>query len=187
MMIKETDLCPGGRLETLLAMMSEDEKQANATLEMLLGKHPNDPRLRFLKGSLAAARQDYVMGVSEMRQAVDLAPEFWIARYQLGFLLLTSGEPHAAQEAWGPLHGLPENHYLRVLVTGFIYMIQDRFAEAIERFQQGMLANAENPAVNSDIQLIIDELKARDLESADSSTSSVDLLLRQSMLKATRH
>jgi len=85
------------------------------------------------------------------------------------------------------LHGLPENHYLRVLVTGFIYMIQDRFGEAIERFQQGMLANAENPAINSDIQLIIDELKSRDAESGESSTSSVDLLLRQSMLKATRH
>jgi len=186
-MINETDFCPGNRLETLLAMMSEDEKQANATLELLLGQHPNDPRLHFLKGSLAAARQDYALGVSEMRQAVDLAPEYWIARYQLGFLLLTNCEPHAAQEAWGPLHGLPENHYLRLLVTGFIYMIQDRFGDAIERFQQGMLANSENPAVNNDIALIIEELKNRDSDGVGQSTSSVDLLLRQSMLKSTRH
>jgi len=187
MMVSNLDLCQPERLQALVTMMSQDEKQALTDLELLLGQYPEDPRLHFLKGSLAAARQDYSLATSEMRRAVDLAPEFWIARYQLGFLLLTSGEPHAAQEAWGPLHGLPENHYLRVLVTGFISMIQDRFAEAIERFQQGMLANAENPAVNSDIQLIIDELKFRDAESAESSTSSVDLLLRQSMLKATRH
>lgn len=187
MMISSTDLCPAERLQALVAAMGDDEKQANADLEILLGRHPDDPRLHFLKGSLTAARQDYSGAITEMRRAVEIAPEYWIARYQLGFLLLTSGEPHTAQEAWGPLHGLPDNHYLRILVTGLIHMIHDRFVEAIEQFQRGMLENTENAPLNSDIQLIVEELKGRETEGEAQSLSSVDLLLRQSMLKSTRH
>jgi tetratricopeptide (TPR) repeat protein len=182
-----TDLCPPDRLHALVAMMATDEVQATAELEILLAGHPNDARLHFLKGSLAAAGQDYEAGIAEMRNALDLAPEYWIARYQLGFLLLTSGQPIPAEEAWGPLHGLAPNHYLRIFVTGLVHMTHDRFGEAIECFQQGLLENTENPAVNADIQLIVEELKQKGTDDSEASHSSVDLLLRQSMLKATRH
>jgi tetratricopeptide (TPR) repeat protein len=183
----EVEFCPDNKMQALIEAMGDDEKQAIADLEILLANYNGDARLHFLKGSLAAARQDYAAGIEEMRHAVEIAPDYWIARYQLGFLLLTNGEPHAAQEAWGPLHGIPRDHYLRIFVTGFIHMIHDRFGEAIEDFQQGMLQNSENLPMNADIQLIVDELRARPAGDDEESLSSVDLLLRQSMMRATRH
>jgi len=182
----ENELCPGERLQSLVEAMGSDERQATADLELLLARHPGDPRLHFLKGSLAAGRQDYEAGISDIRRAVEIAPEFWIARYQLGFLQLTNGEALAAQESWGPIHGLPESHYLRVFVTGLIHMIHDRFAEAIEAFERGVRLNEENLPVNADIRLVLEELRARPIDN-DATSSSVDLLLRQSMMKATRH
>lgn len=182
----ENELCPGDRLQALVEAMGVDERQAIADLELLLARHPDDARLHFLKGSLAAGRQDYEAGIRDIRRAVEIAPEFWIARYQLGFLQLTSGESLAAQESWGPLHGLSEGHYLRVFVNGLIHMIHDRFPEAIEAFERGMMLNEENLPVNADIKLIIDEIRER-AGDGDAVSSSVDLLLRQSMMKATRH
>jgi len=50
----ENELCPGERLQSLVEAMGSDERQATADLELLLARHPGDPRLHFLKGSLAA-------------------------------------------------------------------------------------------------------------------------------------
>lgn len=182
----EVELCPDERLQTLVEAMGGDERQSIADLELLLARHPDDPRLHFLKGSLAAGRQDYDAGIRDIRRAVEIAPDFWIARYQLGFLQLTNGEPLAAQETWGPIHGLPDRHYLKIFVNGFIHMIHDRFSEALDAFERGILLNEENQPLNGDITLIINEIRNRTGDD-HASTSSVDLLLRQSMMKATRH
>jgi hypothetical protein len=120
---------------------------------------------------------------------VDLAPDYAIARFQLGFLLLTSGESHAAQEAWGPLHALPADNYLRLFVMGLCHLIRDEFNDVINVLQDGMARNRDNPAMNRDMQLIIDEVRAK-LSGQDRGTapiSSVDFLLQQAAMKATRH
>ena len=52
--------------------------------------------------------------------AVALAPDFLIARYQLGFFELTSGEVDNALATWGPLLRLPEDNYLRQFVEGML-------------------------------------------------------------------
>jgi len=128
-------------------------------LESMLDEYPRDARLHFLKGSLLAGEQDYAGARVSMRQAVDLAPDYHVARFQLGFLLLTSGEPHAAQEAWGPLHSLPADNYLHIFVQGLCHLIKDDFAETVRLLQDGIVRNKENPAMNRDMQMIIDEAR----------------------------
>ena len=124
-----------------------------------------------------------------MRHAVDLAPDYAIARFQLGFLLLTSGEPHAAQEAWGPLYALSTDNYLRLFVLGLCHLIRDEFADAIRVLQDGIALNRNNPAMNRDMKLIIDEVRAKINEQGGGETpvSSVDFLLQQAALKSTKH
>jgi hypothetical protein len=123
-----------------------------------------------------------------MRRAVDLAPDYAIARFQLGFLLLTSGEPHAAQEAWGPLHALPESNYLNIFVRGLCHLIRDEFDDTVRLLQEGIDRNTENAPMNADMQLIIDEVRRKQAAGGiGAAVSAVDQLLQQSALRSTRH
>jgi tetratricopeptide (TPR) repeat protein len=184
-----TKLCPEAKISALVAAIGKDRSHEMEEVDRLLSDYPNDPRLHFLKGSLLAGRQDYVPARASMRHAVDLAPDYAIARFQLGFLLLTSGEPHAAQEAWGPLHALAADNYLRVFVIGLCHLIRDEFADAVRLLQDGMARNRDNPAMNRDMQLIVDEIhgKLSRGDGGEAPMSSVDFLLQQAALKSTRH
>ncbi len=182
-----TALCPDGRMTALLAAAGRDAAGGLRELEILLIEFPGDPRLHFLKGSLLAGRQDYAGARAAMRHAVDLAPDFAVARFQLGFLLLTSGEPHAAQEAWGPLHGLPRDSYLRIFVEGLGHLIRDEFGDAVRLLPDGIARNGKNQPMNRDMQLIVDEVRRKQAEGGSGPISSVDFLLQQSALKSTRH
>jgi tetratricopeptide (TPR) repeat protein len=168
--------------------MDENEAAGSKMLDHLLDEFPLDARLHFLHGSLAAAGQDYASARIAMRRAVDLAPDFAIARFQLGFLLLTSGEPHAAQEAWGPLHLLPPDHHLRIFVLGLCRLIADEFDEAIGLLLDGIGRNSENPALNGDMQLIVEETRRKSVEQVEGEPlSHTHLLLQQSAFKSTKH
>lgn len=179
-------LCPQDRLSSFVAMMGEDETRATRSLDDLLSQYPGDPRLHFLKGSLLAGQQDYAGARVEMRRAVDLAPDYAVARFQLGFLLLTSGEPFPAQEAWGPLFGLPADNHLRLFATGLGHLIRDEFADAVRLLQEGIERNRENLPMNRDMQMVIDEIRTKQNSADSGAPSSVDLLLQQAALR-TRH
>jgi tetratricopeptide (TPR) repeat protein len=183
------DLAPDTRMSALLAKAGGDPAGGMRDLDALLAEYPRDPRLHFLKGSLLAGLQDFAGARVAMRRAVDIAPDFVVARFQLGFLLLTSGEPHAAQEAWGPLHALAADHYLRLFVNGLCHLIRDEFEDTIRDLKDGIARNSENPPMNRDMQMIIDEAQAKLSEAPDGQApvSSVDFLLQQSAYKTTRH
>lgn len=176
-------LCPDADLDTLVKTLEVvDAGRGLADVDRLLRDYGNDPRLHFLKGSLLAAKEDYAGARTAMRHAVDLAPDYVLARFQLGLLLLTCGEPHAAQEAWGPLHGLEPDHYLRLFTTALIHLIHDEWTDALDNFEKGIARNGENPALNHDMQLIVAETRQK-MTSADrdeETTSSVHQLLQQS-------
>jgi hypothetical protein len=178
-------LCPDERMRSLLAAM---KTRGDTDLEDALSAYPDDPRLHFLKGSGLAGRQDYVGARAEMRRALDLSPGYAVARFQLGLLLLTSGEAVAAQEAWGPLQSLPPDNFLRIFASGLCSLIRDDFTDAVEMLRQGMARNQEIPAMNRDMQMIIDELRGKlDEGIGGKPASSVDLLLQQAALKAAKH
>lgn len=181
-----SQLCPDDQVSGVLEMLGRDEALGMNHLDGLLDEFPDDPRLVFLKGSLLAGQQEYAAARTHMRRAVDLAPEFHVARFQLGFLLLTSGEAFAAQEAWGPLHGLPRSHYLRMFVDGLCHLIRDEFGDTIRVLEEGIAANGENAAMNRDMQLIIGEVRTK-LASPDAGGGAVSSLLQQAALKATQH
>lgn len=181
--------CPDDRLNVLLAALKNDGDRAAGDLDALLRDYSGDPRLHFMKGSLLASQQDYLGARTAMQHAVDLAPDYAVARFQLGLLLLTSGEPHAALEAWGPLHSLPPENVLYKFVQGLSHLIRDDFDEAIRLLGEGIERNKDNPPMNRDMQLIIDEVRKLRQNSGTGGPglSTVDFLLRQAALKATKH
>jgi tetratricopeptide (TPR) repeat protein len=175
-------LAPDDAMTALIQRVGKDVRKGMKELDGLLVDFPNDPRLHFLKGSLLAGNEDYEGARLAMRRAVDIAPNYAVARFQLGFLLLTSGDAIAAQEAWGPLHGLPADNYIRRFVDGLCHLIRDEFDDAIHGLQEGIARNQENAPMNRDMQLIIDEIRERGLK-PDGAMSSVDFLLQQSALR----
>lgn len=171
-------------LDALVQALSDGEgvEPIDAALEVC----PADPRLHFLRGSVLAGDRRYAEAREAIGHAVELAPGYTIARFQLGFLEFTSGEADRASRTWGPLEALPDDHALRQFAEGLMRLPADDIDGAVARLRQGIEVNDENPVLNRDMQLLIDELlRARTPSPDDEPTSETQLLLRQ--LGGTRH
>ena len=189
----EARLCDEQTFASLVEAIQQGADDEVARTDRLLVEYPSDPRLHFLRGSLLAGLGRPIEALPALRTAVELAPDFTIARFQLGFFLLTSGEPAEALSVWGPLAMLPKDSYFRMFVAGLTHLIRDEFEETVRYLEQGIAANQENPPLNRDMQLIID--KVQDLKPGeggseavgDDSISATSFLLGQFGAKPTRH
>jgi tetratricopeptide (TPR) repeat protein len=140
-----------------------DEVRANASpsLDEALREFPDDPRLHFLKGSLLASQGKYTDALAHLHRAIEIDPGFSLARFQLGFLLLTCGKPRAAEETWRPLMVLPEGNPLRLFATGLGHLIRDELAATMRLLERGIAANKDNAPMNNDMQLIVDKARQK--------------------------
>lgn len=171
-------LCPQERLEALVGGLGDSDELGS--LDQALEDFPSDPRLHFLQGSVLAGSKRYPEARSAMGRAVELAPDYSIARFQLGFLEFTSGEAGLADQTWAPLQGLQAEHPLRQFAEGLMRLPADDIEGAIVRLRRGMAGNTEVPALNRDMQLLIDELlKDGSSPPDDEPTSETQMLLRQ--------
>lgn len=152
-------LCGDEEMGQLLAAMHAGASDELALAERLIDAYPDDARLHFLRGSLLAGSGRPIEAHASLSQAVALAPDFALARFQLGFFELTSGEPARALSTWEPLDRLPEDQYLVKFVAGLRHLIADRFGDAIAALEEGIAANSDNEPLNRDMQLIIGECR----------------------------
>ena len=164
-------LCTDAEMQALVDGIQTDDGSDLAQVDRLLQDYPDDPRLHFLRGSILAGIGRHIEAMPALRRAVELAPDFAIARFQLGFFQLTSGEAGNALGTWGPLALLPEEHYLRIFVTGLTHLIRDEFREADARLREGIAVNQENLPLNRDMQLIIDQIQPLLAENATAQVS----------------
>ncbi|HYC68859.1 hypothetical protein [Brevundimonas sp.] len=176
MTTQASQVCPQPELEALVGQLAEGA--GTDAIEKALHLYPTDPRLLFLYGSTLAGDRRYPEARIAMGQAVEAAPEFWIARFQLGFLEYTSGEPDLAGLTWAPLTGRPADDALRLFAEGLMRLPLEDTPGAISLIRRGIATNIENPALNRDMQLLIDELD-RSAPPDPEPTSETDLLLRQ--------
>jgi tetratricopeptide (TPR) repeat protein len=175
-------LASDAEIATLIAALESGTSDDVTALDTLLLSFPDDPRLHFMRGSVLAGQKDPIAAHAAMSRAVELAPDFALARYQLGFFELTSGEVERALSTWGPLLMRNGEDYLRVFVEGMTLMIRDEFNAAIERFEKGLSLNRENEPLNGDIRLLLGEvlkLTEGERRSDDEELSATSLLLGQ--------
>lgn len=182
-------LCDDQTLQDLVAAIQSGAKDEIERADRLLVEYPEDGRLHFLRGSLLAGIGRSIEALSALRKAVELAPDMAIARFQLGFFLLTSGDPAEALSVWGPLAMLPDGHYLRFFVGGLTHLIRDEFTDAVRVLEEGIAANDENPALSSDMRLIIDQVArlGGDGQDRDDEVSATSMLLGQFAPSRTTH
>jgi Flp pilus assembly protein TadD len=183
------DTCPADLLAEAIETTRRDDAEGLRRVEVLARDYPRDARLHFLLGSLLAGLGRYGEAHAAMRAAVEIAPGYAIARFQLGFLELTSGDAAAAEATWRPLLELPPTDPLRLFAGGLGHLARDEFAAATDLLAQGMARNTDNPAMNADMQLLIDRMRETQADQArrDEPISVAHLLLRQYVDKSTRH
>lgn len=167
-------LCDDEQMREVLSLAEANSEGAVAAIDELLTACPRDPRLYFLKGSLLVGLKRFIGAHKAMSQALAIAPDYHLARFQLGFFELTSGETEAARQTWQPLDALPAGHWIRLFTDGLRHLADDRFTECIAKLRAGIDANDENLPLNADMQLIIEQCE-RLTGSEDSPADAEDI------------
>lgn len=180
----DANLASDAEITQLITALSTEGSDDLVEIDRLLDRYKEDPRLYFMRGSVLAGLGRAIEAHSAMARAIEIAPGYALARYQLGFFELTSGEADRALSTWGPLFALGDDNYLRVFAEGMTHLIRDEFAAAIEKFQAGLALNQENEPMNHDIRLLIAECRKlmegqNDSSSGDDEISATALLLGQ--------
>jgi tetratricopeptide (TPR) repeat protein len=186
---QQTRICPDEALAEVAQVIAADDAEGLRQVDLLLRDYDLDARLHFLRGSLLAALKRYPEAILAIGRAVAIAPDFALARFQLGLLQLSSGDASSAVATWSPLHNLSSEEPLRLFAQGLEYLAQDRFADTVSALTEGISRNGENPALNADMQLVIrDALQAMDNAGPlDQPISETHLLLRRYSDKGTMH
>lgn len=139
-----------------------DTGHAVAYLKEACSRMDAQPQALFMLGSEYAQLGLMDEAKAHMARAVQAAPDYAIARFQLGMLHVTSGEVGPARAAWEGLAALPDDHpqrYLAAFHRGMLHLVADEFDAAIAALQQGLAQNQENEALNGDMRKVIDAIE----------------------------
>lgn len=139
----------------LAASEAKESSQAIDYFQRASASNPGSGLPQFLLGSEYAALGDMAQAEAAFANAARLAPDFPLARYQLGLLQFSSGRAALGLLTWQPLLELPDTHPLPHFVNGFAALAQDQFDEALAHYEQGLQRNTENPALSGDIEKVI--------------------------------
>ena len=121
---------------------------------------PGSGTAHFLMAAEYAAARNYDEAQRCFQESLRRQPDFAIARFQYGLLLLSSGQAAAAEATWQPLDALADGHYLKSFRDGLVHLAHDQFAPARAALQAGMAVNTENPPLNHDMQQVIGRIDA---------------------------
>ncbi len=182
------ELCTDEHLNDLIAVVAADEKDVLTKLEGALKIYSSDARLHFLYASVLTGKQKLILAHDAFQKAVDLDPDFHLARFQFGFFLLTSGEVQEAISVWEKLGGLPDNNYLKLFYSGLRHLINDQMREGEDLIVEGIKLNNENLPLNEDMLLLLSECKKQVRDEQQSYEGEGDtmtsMLLRQHTQRA---
>lgn len=127
----------------------------------------------FLMASEHATAGDFIAAELSFACAVLLAPDFPLARYQLGLLQYSTKRAAVALVTWQPLLLLPANDALPHFVRAFTALAQDDFAEALAHFRSGLACEVANPALEGDIVQLVDAVEKLHEGTPDPQTDHV--------------
>jgi tetratricopeptide (TPR) repeat protein len=143
-------------------LMSRLARAPVDALPELLGaiaEHPRDARPWLLLAAEHAGAGRIDDAEAAYISALQLAPRFAIARFQLGLLQLSAGRPAAARATWEPLRQLDQHDPLRLFAQGLEYLAEDNFDAAAHWIRQGMAHNTDNPMLTQDMQKVLDRIR----------------------------
>lgn len=139
-----------GDSATAIAYLKEAVSRADATAAA-----------HYLLGAEYAQIRLYDRAMDEMEAAIALDPALWTARLQLALLYLGANKEERAADALRPLAEMGDDAALQQFATGLLALIGNDMHRAIAALADGIERNETNPALNGDMQRIIDEIGRR--------------------------
>jgi tetratricopeptide (TPR) repeat protein len=127
-------------------------------LERAVSEEPENAALRHRLGAHYAQLGQYEQAERELYRSIGLNPQAHVARFQLGLLHLTRGDTHRAISTLAPLEALEDSDSLKLFKRGLEALIRNDFVACARLLDLGMAANSANPALNTDMQLILAKL-----------------------------
>lgn len=159
-------------------MQSESTQKFEAEMEFALNASKRDNADSALKHFRAAAELNPTSPLPHFLMAAEymeigalqeaeasyahtllLAPEFAIARFQFGLMLLSSSRLELALLTWEPLLKLESEEPLRIFAEAFAYLVANDLEKAEQFFQRGIENNKENIPLNRDMNRILDNVR----------------------------
>jgi len=137
-------------------MEQPDLKQIQAAV----AQDPRNPQLRYLLGAELAQQKEYTAAVVEMSNALELDPLLHFARFQLGLLYLTMGQPDHSIRTWAALETLDDSAALKHFKRGLEALIRDDFQSCIALLRKGIELNSQNAPLNRDMNMVIERVNA---------------------------
>ena len=144
----------------MAASQANDGAQAVEWFQKASAAEPAAGLPHFLLGAERASMGSMDQAEAAFANATRLAPDFPMARYQLGLLQFSSGRAAIALLTWQPLLHLPDSDPLPHFVKGFAALAHDRFDQALRHYEQGLTLNTTNDALSGDIEKVIAGTKA---------------------------
>jgi Flp pilus assembly protein TadD len=148
-------------LTELMERIAPPRVAAAEALQLLLRAceaHPNDPRPLALLGGHFMEQRDLDRAEAAYLTALQRAPDFAIARFQLGLMQFTSGRPVVASTTWAALDALGEDHPLALFKRAFEHVAQDDLTQARRLLLEGIARNTANEALNHDMRVVLDRI-----------------------------
>ena len=153
---------------SILQAVQEADARASHVLHDALREWPGDPRLHLLLGAMHASEQVYESARDSFDTALQLAPDYPIASFMLGFLELVNEHPEQAESAWTALDALPADDTLRIFRVGLASLIQNRLDDALAQLRHGIATNEQYPLINGYVRSVIEMIDG-DAPSRDDS------------------
>jgi len=129
-----------------------------AQIQAAVAREPRNAQLRYLLGAELAQQKEYPAAVVEMNTALELDPGLHFARFQLGLLYLTMGQPAQSVATWASLESLEENAALKFFKRGLEALIRDDFNTCVDLLRQGIALNTQNAPLNRDMSMVIERV-----------------------------
>lgn len=146
----------------LEASKRDDTGHSLAYLKEAAARPDASAHALFMLGSEYAQLGLVADAKAHMARSVAKEPTFWLARFQLGMLHLTTGEPDAAKAVWDSLSSLDKDHpeaYLAAFHRGMVHLVADEFDDALQALAEGIQLNRVNEPLNVDVRRIVDAIQ----------------------------
>jgi len=156
----------------LAASTGNDSEASVAYLKRAIALDERMAEPHYLLGAEYAGKGLYALAISELQAALARKPELAAARFQLGLLFLTLARVEEAAATWGLLDMLPHEHPFYLFKSGLLHLIQEQFDKATILLKEGIAANTENPALNRDMQLVLEEISRKQAGASGAATAS---------------
>lgn len=145
--------------EGMAASRANRREEALALFQRAVEADPASSLPHFLLAAEHASAGDFARAELSYASSLLLAPDFSLARYQMGLLQFSSQRATVALLTWQPLFLLPEADALLHYVRGFAALAQDAFADALRHFRRGLECTPANPVLSADILQVVEAVE----------------------------